>query len=386
MPRFLVGFVLTSVAALAASSSTARAADDESPPKHQYEFEQIQIPHFSANEPVVPFSLDKALTFLNQASTAWNGQRKCVACHTNGIYMTMRPALAPQLGEPDPRERDFFVRAVQEKQKQSKTNLQRGTTPEQIIYAAAGLAEWDRHLTRKLSPETDAALRLMFSIQRKEGSWRALDCWPPYESDEYHPATVAAMAVAAAPEWLASLDDPKVPDGPEMKQAVDRLRTYLRETPPPHDYARVLLLWSALRMPDLLEESARAKLVEMLLAKQQADGGWSIRSFAKPEQWGSGNRAGRLRAESEFAAPPSDGHMTGLAVIVLRESGLKQDDPRLVKAVGWIKANQRSSGRWWTRSLNTDQYHFIAYSGTAFPIWALALCDELPAAKKTAGK
>jgi squalene-hopene/tetraprenyl-beta-curcumene cyclase len=124
----------------------------------------------------------------------------------------------------------------------------------------------------------------------------------------------------------------------------------------------------------------------MLLEHQRDDGGWSIREFADPEDWGRGNRADFLRAEPEFKNPPSDGHMTGLAVIVLREQGIAKDDPRLVKAVAWLKNNQRASGRWWTKSLNTEQYHFITYSGTAFPLWALSLCDELPTPTKLGAK
>ena len=116
----------------------------------------------------------------------------------------------------------------------------------------------------------------------------------------------------------------------------------------------------------------------MIRGHQQDDGGWSIRRFASPETWGSGNRAKKLRAELEFGSPPSDGHMTGLATVVLREAGVPADDPQIQKAVRWLKANQRESGRWWTRSLNTDKHHLITYSGTAYPMLALSLCEELP--------
>ena len=64
---------------------------------------------------------------------------------------------------------------------------------------------------------------------------------------------------------------------------------------------------------------------------------------------------------------------------MLRESGVPAVDPRMQKGVQWLLANQRASGRWWTRSLNTDNFHFITYSGTAFPLLALSLCDALPA-------
>ena len=109
-----------------------------------------------------------------------------------------------------------------------------------------------------------------------------------------------------------------------------------------------------------------------------ADGGWSIRTFAAPDQWGSGNRAVKLRSESGFLKPASDGHMTGLAVLVLREAGVPAKDARLQKAVKWLLSNQRESGRWWTRSLNTDKYHYITYSGTAYPLLALMRCGALP--------
>ena len=70
--------------------------------------------------------------------------------------------------------------------------------------------------------------------------------------------------------------------------------------------------------------------------------------------------------------------MTGLAVLVLREAGVAADDPAVRRGVDWLLANQRESGRWWTRSLNTDSWHFITYSGTTLPLRALAACDALP--------
>lgn len=72
--------------------------------------------------------------------------------------------------------------------------------------------------------------------------------------------------------------------------------------------------------------------------------------------------------------------MTGLAIVVLRENGVPANDAAIQKGLHWLKGNQRESGRWWTRSLNTDSWHFITYSGTAYPLLALQMCDELPVA------
>lgn len=363
----LCGFVIL-------AGGTIRA--DDAP---QYEFGEIRIAPASADEPRRPeFSLPLASAYLEQSATAWNGTRKCVTCHTNGTYMLVRPALSARLGPPPAEMRTHFVGALETLAHTDRADLLKSTRPAQVIYTAAGLAMWDAHVTGQLSPETEQALRLMLDLQLENGTWGTLTCWPPYESDAFHEATVAAMALAAAPGWLAGLKDEA------RLQQVARLQDYLRNTQPPHDYGGVLLLWAALRMPELIDAGRRQELVDMLWRHQREDGGWSIRTFATPETWGSGNRAEKLRAEPDFEHPASDGHQTGLAIVVLREAGVPADDPRLKRGVAWLLQNQRESGRWWTRSLNTDKSHYITYSGTALPLLALSLCNALP--EKQPGK
>jgi squalene-hopene/tetraprenyl-beta-curcumene cyclase len=352
---------------------------EENPP--QYQFEQITVPPASADEPKLErVSVRRALDYLDQGALAWNGSRKCVTCHTNGTYMVVRPSLAGVAGLPNEEMRRHFVTSLDQFAQKSPEEQQQSVAPAQAIYMAAGLAEWDKHISKKLSPETERALVLMLNLQLDSGTWGALDCWPPYESSAYHLATVAAMAVGTAPDWLAKLTDEN------LKARVERLKNYLRTETPKQDYDRTLLLWASARLPGFLEADAKQKLVEMVSKKQRADGGWSIRTFGEPEQWGRGNRAEKLRAEPELVDPTSDGHQTGLALIVLRESGVPASDPRIQAGVKWLLANQRVSGRWWTRSLNTEKWHFITYSGTAFPLLALSLCDALPAVEPQTSK
>jgi squalene-hopene/tetraprenyl-beta-curcumene cyclase len=290
--------------------------------------------------------------------------------------MMIRPSLSPSLGLPPEETREFFISALSKLQEEKPERLKQATRPAQVIYIAAGLAEWDAHVTKTLSTETEKALELMFAIQNENGTWGSLDCWPPFESDAYHEATVAAMAAGTAPGWLQKTS---MSANESLKSAVGRLTNYLQTEKPAHDYSRVLLLWANARFPELLPSPQKQELVEVLLKHQRDDGGWSIRSFAAPEAWGGGNRAEKLKSEPEFADPPSDGHMTGLALIVLRESGLDAGDARITKGTTWLKSNQQESGRWWTRSLNTDSWHYITYSGTAYPLLALQMCNLLPA-------
>lgn len=344
---------------------------------HQYSFESIAVPAATADEPRRnSVSTTLAIDHLEQGSVAWSGQRRCISCHTNGSYMLARPALTAALGTPPASTLDFFREQLQSLTAEPHESLRTSTKPAQVIYLAAGLAEWDKHVTGTLTPDTDKALRLMFAIQEDSGTWGTLDCWPPYESDAYHEATVAALAAATAPGWLS---DVEAGSDDDLKARIARLRTYLHDTPPPHDYGRVLLLQASTRFPGLVDAAGTTEIAAMIERHQRDDGGWSIRTFAAPESWGRGNRADKLRAEPDFEAPASDGHMTGLAILALREAGVPADDLGINRGIEWLQTNQRASGRWWTRSLNTDSYHFITYSGTALPLLALQSCGALPA-------
>ncbi len=342
--------------------------------EHQYEFGTIRIPGAQAAEPVRhEFSLDLASQYIEEGAVAWTRGRKCVTCHTNGTYLALRPSLSGQLGKPNQEVRDLFVKLLRGGIRQLGESRDLGDS--HLIYIARGLAEWDAHVSGQLSADTSLALKQLFERQLPTGEWKPiLDSWPPLESSAFQEATVAAMAVGVAPGWLSGLTDQRLMAG------VERLKDYFRKVEPPHDYGRAVLLWASARLPGLLDDRKKAEIIEMIRRKQRADGGWSIRSFAKPEQWGDGGRAEKLRSENEFADPPSDGHQTGLALIALREAGVSAQDPAVRRGVRWLLRNQRESGRWWTRSLNTDEYHFITYSGTLYPLLALHLSGALPEA------
>jgi squalene-hopene/tetraprenyl-beta-curcumene cyclase len=68
-------------------------------------------------------------------------------------------------------------------------------------------------------------------------------------------------------------------------------------------------------------------------------------------------------------------------LLVLQEAGVASSSPELQRGLDWIRKNQRESGRWWTRSLNTDKWHFITYSGTAYPLLALQNANAISTGK-----
>ena len=352
------------------------------PFQYQYHHKSVTYLRPFAAEPTIPFNPRLALDYLEQGAEAWTADWKCVACHTNGSYMVVRPLLTPQFGRPNPEMRQYFVNALRDQMIPDADDPKWAPEPTQVVYIAAGLAIWDAHVTHRLSPETSQALALMFKLQRDTGDWFIEDDNnPPLESNTFQLATVAARAVGNAPGWLAQQD------GTPIEAKIRLLEDLLRSTHKTQgDYDRTDLLWSATELPGLLDAGRTQQLVKMVFSHQRGDGGWSIRNFAQPEQWGKGNRAEKLRAEPELSNPPSDGHMTGLALIALRKAGVPATDPRIQRGVAWLLANQRASGRWYTRSLNRDGWQFITYSGTAYPLLALELCNALPSPGVTAPK
>ena len=371
----------TSALGLILILSLAGTASSFAQEDYQYKFEEIVIPPASAGEPLLAtFSAKKAIDYLDRGSAAWTGEKGCVACHTNGTYSVIRPALSAHFGSPPEESRAFLLKYFEEIKSLEREELLKGVRPAQAIYVSAGLAEWDAHVTKSLSRETQEAFRFVFELQQENGTWGSVDCWPPFESSPYHEATLAAMAVATAPGYLDNVKDELA------KAGIERLKNYLRTETPPHDYGRACLLWAAARMPDLLDDAKKQELIATLASHQREDGGWSIRTFSAPEDWGNGRRAEKLNSEPDFEDPPSDGHQTGLAMIVLREAGVPADDARIQRGVKWLLTNQRQSGRWWTRSLNTDTWHFITFSGSAYPLLALSLCNALPEEVAVEGK
>ena len=109
-----------------------------------------------------------------------------------------------------------------------------------------------------------------------------------------------------------------------------------------------------------------------LLDLQLKDGGWSTSGFLT--DW-----KGLVRNDGEpLDTKTSDGYGTGLVIVIARDLGVGADDARLRRGIDWLRANQRESGKWFTRSPVNDAGNLISNAGSAFAILALQACGELP--------
>jgi squalene-hopene/tetraprenyl-beta-curcumene cyclase len=309
-----------------------------------------------SDEPVAKaFSAAKAAEFLDGVAVNWTRERKCITCHTNMPYLMVRPLLPGDEGWKE-------VLSFLEKDVVSWSSGGKPRGDAYVVATAFALAFHDAQTGGQLHATTRQALDRMFEVQQKTGEWNWLKCdWPPLEHDDYYGAALAALAVGMAPGDYAKTDKAKV--------GIEKLRAYFQKTPPPDLHHTAMLLWASTKLDGLMTAEHQQQAIAALKAKQRADGGWCLPSL------GNYSRRDEAKTPNDPNAA-SDGYGTGFVSYVLLEAGVPANDPAIRRAVKWLKANQRVSGRWFTRSLNTDSAHYISNAGTAFCVLALHAAGE----------
>jgi squalene-hopene/tetraprenyl-beta-curcumene cyclase len=229
----------------------------------------------------------------------------------------------------------------------------------EVVATAAFLAMHDALTTGKLHPLTRQALDRMWTLQKPEGHWNWLKCdWPPAEHDDYYGVIVALIGVGMAPENYR--------DTPQAQAGIARAKQWLAKNPPASLHHRGMLLWASAYFPELLSPAEKQQIIADLKSAQNADGGWAL---PKLGEWLA---RGKRRIPLEG---PSDGYATGFVIYVLRQAGVSREDAAIQRGLAWLRSNQRESGRWFTRSLNTDNYHFVTHMGTCFAVLAITSCQ-----------
>ncbi|WP_395730223.1 prenyltransferase/squalene oxidase repeat-containing protein [Prosthecobacter sp.] len=362
----------------------AFAADAPKPkPEFQYQTEGIQISRATADEPKVkafgPETIKAAAKYLDDGAICWVREKTCVNCHTTGPYLSERPALSKQLGMPLEEVLADFVKTVPAEVKPQKETEKDGIKyyggSWSSIWRSMGLAEWDKHVTGKLSAHTERSLQEMLARQSANGSFVSYgEVEIPHITTDFELTLQAARAATTAPGWLAGLKDA------ELLARIEKMKSWLRDAQPKNDFDRILRLQLAHYMPDLVPQTQRDAALALLSSKQHADGGWSLRDMSAVGDWHfkmSDTVVKLINGLPDVAKPESDAYMTAVAIVLMRQSNIPAGDERIQRGLAWLKQEQRVSGRWWMQSLYRGNYSYITYIATAQALKALALCDEL---------
>jgi squalene-hopene/tetraprenyl-beta-curcumene cyclase len=337
--------------ALAAGGSPV-TSDDEKKTALTVEAPPVNSP----DEPMArKFSPHNAIKFLDQVSLNWTQQKKCGACHTNYAYMITPPIFRERSSPAAAAIREFF------EDRASNWDTAKPRWDTEVVATAVTLAINDAQTTGQLHPITRSALDRIWTLQRDDGAWDWLDCdWPPLEADDYYGAVFAALGVGLAPDAYS--------ESPAARSGITKLQKYLEQNPPPNLHHKAMLLWASVKMPKLMTADQREAAVDELLAQQRSDGGWNLPSLG---DWK------RHDGTANDTTGSSDGYATGLVIYVLRQNAVPANDLAIQRGIAWLRANQRESGRWFSRSVTNDKYHYIANAGTAYAVMALDACSEL---------
>jgi squalene-hopene/tetraprenyl-beta-curcumene cyclase len=338
-----------------------------------------------------------AAAYLDQREswwTGWSGAARdhgtfCVSCHTSVAYALSRPSLRTALAEqgPSANERKLLENVTKRVRLWKdvapfytdhgyKAAESRGT---EAVLNALILATYDSQSGR-LTADTQAAFGNMWALQQtigdKKGAWSwlrfDLEPWEANDS-QYYGATLAAIAVGAAPENYRST--------PGIQTNLRLLREYLdREYLSQSTINHVALLWASAKLPGLLEPKRRDSIVDEVLSKQQSDGGWELSALAYPwKGWGlSTLLRAWIREDGTSQERKSDGYATGLIVLVLQQAGTDRDGASIKRGISWLMANQNTAeGSWPSYSLNkqrhlsSDTGRFMSDAATAYAVLAL---------------
>jgi len=314
--------------------------------------------HPSPDEPFAKaLSITKAAESLDRVSLAWTQKQKCGSCHTTFPYMMSRAVLKGTPSTAMTEVRAFFENRIRtlETDREKNPHFTR-----EVMGTAAVLAVHDSQTTGKLHPLTRQALDRTWTLQREDGAWDWPKCrWVPFEMDDYYGALMVAVGVGHAPEGYARAGS--------ARAGLEKLRAYFKATPSPSLHHKAWLLWAATKLDGLMSVEEKQTTLKELLALQRGDGGWSMESLGK--DW-----VGR-KGEKSNPDAPSDGYGTGLVVHVMREAGVPAGDAAIQRGAHWLRTHQRESGRWFTRSLNGVEQHYISHTATAFAVLALKACE-----------
>jgi squalene-hopene/tetraprenyl-beta-curcumene cyclase len=291
----------------------------------------------------------------------------CISCHTGATYLLARPALRRVLGEAEPTAYETGLKDAL--LARAGIGLKDALKAQKEPVASQGIGVEAIFASLFLNPEKPAARQAwdrLWSMQLHEGPAKGSWPWFDFDTDPYETAdsgffgaSLAALAISATP--------PEYQARPEIKERIAELTAYLRTAAPAEPlHNRLLLLWAAAKLPAAVGD-ARQSIIDETLKTQQPDGSWTIAALGP---W-----------KDHPAAPPANGaspYATAVAAFALEQAGVPRSDPKLNKALDWLRSKQDPQfGFWAADSMNKRREPgsmpegFMRDAATAFAVLAL---------------
>jgi squalene-hopene/tetraprenyl-beta-curcumene cyclase len=287
------------------------------------------------------------------------GAKPCISCHTQLTYLMVRPALRQVLGEPEPTQWETGLLESMRSRIEKRTPDGAALGVESVMSA--------------LFLRSPAAFDRMWALQVRDGKlaggWKwymtDLDPWEEPESELFG-AALGALAVGSQPEEYRAK--------PEIRERIAALTAYLRT---PREGAplqnRLAVAWASATLPEAMDAKDRQAVIREAFDKQESDGGWGIASLGP---W-------KKHPEAPEIVPGSTGYATAFTTLVLLDCGIRPTDPRMTKALHWLRTHQDREGGYWNADSLNHQYKpdsmeikFMRDAATGFAALALIKAED----------
>ena len=303
-------------------------------------------------------AIAKSLPLLEKGARGSVEQRKhCFNCHNQGLPVMALVTAQSRGFEIDVEHLKQQIQFTADFLGRNKDGYRKGEGQAGQV-DMAGYALWTLDNGNWPADETTAAVAEYFLRRQSDQEyWSNHSDRPPSEKSDFTSTYVALRG-------LAAFGVPEQKD--RIEKRADQVRAWLLKTPAEDTEDRVFRL-RALHLIGNADDAV-SMAADELLKTQQTDGGWA-----------------------QLDQMQSDAYATGTALVTLRETGgLKADDPRCVKGLGYLLSIQLEDGSWHVKSRSkpfqtyfesgyphgTDQFISSAAASWATTALALALPKE----------
>ncbi len=274
-------------------------------------------PRLAAEEPAAKASpqqtVERALKFITADTTKWREKHGCATCH-HGVLTTWTLNEAKRRGFKI--EDDFLADVTQWTKARHASKLSQPRDPRYGWNMVSISGIYLGLMSDRLPVlSRDEVRQLASHLERHQEADGSFLMPPPKNAGViWESSEVITLLALLAWELQAS--------GEGSTAGHDKLSAHLRRLEPTDatQAAALRLVWDVRQGKPADEFRSR---VDALLARQHADGGWSL-----------------------FPDGPSDPFATGQALWALDAAGLDDDRPEITRAVAYLAKTQRDDGSW----------------------------------------
>jgi hypothetical protein len=297
----------------------------------------------------------QALSFIDQHGGSWVNDHNCVSCHSAWSYGMGRIGTAGWQNSMVPKIESYSkmrladwenIRPWYGSQGDAKGSEALGS---EAILAASLLTEIDIARGQSASNATYQAVSRMLELQNSDGAIS----WLNFSLQPLESTTARIFGASLA---RIALSRSKLDAKYEFTSGATSLNLFLARAAKDQTvylYYKAMIAWAAAESPGMLSRQDVSTLVQLLLAKQNADGGWSMNHLGNWKKTGNFKWSGDSSSDANATAPlllalsrvdaayAAGGEIPGLKNGILR-------------ARSWLVANQNANGSWSGVSLNID--------------------------------